>query len=230
MWSFNRHDLVWLSYEGRAFALSAIENCIPAADDGLIKEVIQGAVPIPAIVRRQDTLEDGLLCVGFSSPRIIDGVRLRVSCKVPLDCIVAHKTPFDVVQIKTVDFPAHEIIKTLVDEGRKYRIQVGCFGSAALQMVTGLSYWQKNSDVDIYLRHWGSWQELEQFFGKLLAIENQSGVTIEAELESAGGYGIKLSELFLEGKSVLGKGLYDVVLIPKSDITEQLSCFCSQPD
>ena len=210
---YKRHDLVWLSEEGKKFALRNIRDCIPVVDEKIIEETILSG--IPAIIRRQEKAEDGLLCIGFSSPRIIDGVRLRIGCKTPPDCIVQHKTPFDVASREAGDFPAYALIKALSAEGGKHHIQVGCFGSAALQMVTGLRYWKENSDLDIYLVNNGNQNDLEQFYTRLLEYEKKFGVSIDAEIEYPGQYGVKLKELFSEGKWVLGKGLYDAVLLEK---------------
>jgi hypothetical protein len=87
-----------------------------------------------------------------------------------------------------------------------------------LQLVTGLQYMQEKSDLDIYLRHLGSGRELTLFYKQLVFIEEQFGVTFDAEIECHGEYGVKLKELFGPGKTVLGKGLYDVALLEKSSL------------
>ena len=218
---FRRHDLVWLSGKGREYVLHNIQNCIPLIDKNKIREAILCEPQIPAIVRRQETGKNNLLYIGFSFPEVIDGVRLRISSKTPLDCIIKHTPPFDLALYDKKNSPFPEILDALVSAGDKFKVQVGCFGSAALQMVTGLPYIQKNSDLDIYLRHSGTFQELEQFFARLVALEKQSGVIIDAEIEFQCQYGVKLKELFAEGKTVLGKGLYDVALLRKEDIAKK---------
>ena len=225
---YQRHDLVWLSDAGKDHALRNIQNCIPSVNEREKTELILSVPPIPAIVRRQETPEDGMLCVGFSSPRIIDGVRLRIGCKVPLDCVIEHKTPFDVVKCEAKDVSVYgkirckkrELLEVFVDAGNRHHIQVGCFGSAALQMATGLPYWQEKSDLDIYLRRQGTRHELDQFFQQLIEYEERFGVTIGAEIEFPGQYGVKLKELYGPGKTVLGKGLYDVRLLEKGNFPE----------
>ena len=221
---YNRHDLLWLSEAGRDYALHNIESCIPLMDNkdidnDEIRTLILGPPQIPAIVRRQEAAEKGFLQVGFSSPTVIDGVRLRIGSKVPVNCIKRHITPFDVVDdtIKNKNSPSSvfKILKALVDAGSKNNIQVGCFGSAALQIVTGLEYWRENSDLDIYLRCGETRQNIEPFYRKLLKLEEQFGITMDAEIEFPGRYGVKLKELFAPGKWVLGKGLYDVALQKK---------------
>jgi phosphoribosyl-dephospho-CoA transferase len=174
--------------------------------------------PVPAIVRRQEPEADDLLCVGFSFPRIIEGTRLRLSARVPPDCVVRHKTPFDVLEYDTCRLPAKEALRALADAGNKFHTRIGLFGSAALQLVTGLPYMQKESDLDIYLRHSGSGRELAQFYKQLVFIEEQSGVTVDAEIECHEQYGVKLKELFSPGKTVLAKGLYDVALLEKGSL------------
>jgi len=213
---FKRHDLAWLSDTGLDYAASAIQNSIPHVTGKELRAMLFSSPPIPAIVRRQESTEDELLCVGFSFPNIIDGMRLRLSTKVPPDCVVRHNTPFDILEYETGGLPCKEAVRALVDAGNKYHTQVGLFGSVALQLATGLQYLRKNSDIDIYLRYLGNGQELALFYKQLTNIEEQFGVIIDAEIEFHEQYGIKLKELFGPGKTVLGKGLYDVTLLEKT--------------
>jgi len=215
MTAYKRHDLVWLSDAGLDCAAHNIQNCIPHETDKELRALLFSSPPVPAIVRRQESTEDDLLCVGFSFPRIIDGTRLRLSTKVPLDSVVRHKTPFEILKYETDNLPGKEAVRALMDAGNMYHTKVGLFGSAALQLATGLPYWQTNSDLDIYLRHFGSGQELTLFYKQLAFIEGQFDVTIDAEIEYQEQYGVKLKELFGLGKTVLGKGLYDVTLLEK---------------
>jgi phosphoribosyl-dephospho-CoA transferase len=217
---YKRHDLVWLSDAGLDYALKNIQNCIPIEIEAIekkLRSVLFSAPPIPAIVRRQEEANGPLraLCVGFSFPEIIDGTRLRFASKVPLDCVIKHETPFDVLEYDEFNLPDKEAIKVLKDIGNKYHTRVGLFGSAALQLVTGLPYRQKKSDLDVYLLHDGSEGDLAHFFRQLSLIEERYYIKIDAELECRGEYGVKLKELFGPGKTVLGKGLYDVILLEK---------------
>ena len=175
-----------------------------------------GKPQIPAIVRRQENAAGNTLCIGYSSPFFIDGVRLRIGSKVPFDSVIDHKTPFDAVNCNEKNLPCFKTLEALLEAGGKYNVQVGCFGAAALQIITGLEYLRKESDLDIYLRHSGGREELEGFFAKLISFEKQFGVIIDAEIEYQGQYGVKLKELFGPGKTVLGKGLYDVLLLDKA--------------
>jgi len=212
---YKRHDLVWLSDAGKDYALRNIQSCVPPVSDREKNDLIFSSVPIPAIVRRQETAEGGPLCVGFSSPRIIDGMRLRIGSRVPLDYITERKTPFDVAKYEKSHLPHCEILQALIDAGKERNVEVGCFGSIAMQIVTKLVYCQEKSDLDIYLRLHGSRQDMEQFFSQLLEFERQFGVTTDPEIEF-GDYGVKLKEIFTPGKTMLGKGLYDVTLLDKS--------------
>jgi phosphoribosyl-dephospho-CoA transferase len=171
---------------------------------------------VPAIVTRQDAEEPDTLRVGFSSPRVIDGLRLRIASRVPPDCVTGSKTPFDIIEGGEKYAHNDAALAALMEAGDRYHTRVGCFGSVALQMVTGLPYRNGNSDLDLYLRHEGSREELELFFQSLLDIERGSGVQIDAEIEYRGQYGVKLKELFGTGTSVMGKGLYEVALLPRS--------------
>jgi len=213
---YKRHDLVRLSNAGLNYAARNIINCIPPTGDNEMRALLFSTPSVPAIVRRQDAAENGLLCVGFSFPVIIEGTRRRISSIVPQDCIIGHITPFDAVQLDKGSLPDKEAILAIMDAGNKYHTRVGLFGSAALQLVTGLQYRQKKSDIDIYLLHQGSATELTLFYQQLTVIEEEFYVSIDAEIECRGGYGVKLKELFGPGKTVLAKGLYDVILLEKA--------------
>jgi len=212
--AYKRHDLVWLSEAGRDYALRNMEDCIPKLNDRDRDTLISSAPALPAIVRRQEAPDDGFLCIGFSFPGIIEGVRLRISSRVPSDCIVMRKTPFDIAQCAKNN-PDYEILQALMDAGNNFHVQTGCFGSTALELATGLPYRHKDSDLDIFLCHYGSRRDLEMFHARLLELEARFGITIDAEIEYMEQYGIKLKELFTAGKTVLGKGLYDVALFDK---------------
>ena len=213
---YKRHDLVWISDAGREYALRRTHSCIPPVDGELIRALLFASPPVPAIVRRQDAAEAGLLGVGFSFPRRIDGLRLRAASAVPPDCVIQRKTPFDAACGDPKNAPQGAALAALTEAGGRYHTRVGCFGSTALWMATGLPYLRRNSDLDVYLRHEGSWEELEQFFRALLEIERRSGVPIDAEIEYLGQYGVKLRELFGKGTTVMGKGLYETALLPRT--------------
>jgi phosphoribosyl-dephospho-CoA transferase len=222
--AYKRHDLLWLSDAGRHYALRHVQSCIPRVDDAAIRALLCASPPVPAIVTRQDAAEPDTLRVGFSFPRVIDGLRLRIAARVPPDCVTGSKTPFDVADggagdgTNAPDGAALDgsPLATLIAAGNRCHTRIGCYGSVALQMVTGLPYRNGNSDLDLYLRHEGSREELELFFQSLLDIERGSGVRIDAEIEYRGQYGVKLKELFGTGASVMGKGLYEVALLPKT--------------
>lgn len=213
---YKRHDLVWISGAGREYVLAHRRRCVPPVSDGDLRELLCSSPPIPAIVSRQEPAAAGLLCVGFSFPRVIDGLRLRLASAVPLDCVLKRETPFDLAAGDKTRLPRGAPLEALMEAGGRYHTRIGCFGSAALQLATGLPYLNHNSDLDVYLRHEGTWEELELFFQSLLAIEKRSGVKIDAEIEYLGQYGVKLRELFGTGTTVMGKGLREVVLLRKS--------------
>ena len=233
MMLYKRHDLVWLSDAGKDHALRNIQECIPKVNDKEINELVFPVPQIPAIIRRQENadteslltdmgnpLADAqLICIGFSSPKIIDGVRLRISSMVPSDCIIKHITPFDVVEFDKKKLPCGELLEKLIETGRNYNIKVGCFGAVAMQLATGLPYLHEKSDLDVYLRGEGRRRDLSLFFVRLSELEEQFNITIDAEIEYF-GYGVKLKELFATGNTVLAKGSYDVVLLDKRSFPE----------
>ena len=216
MMQYKRHEFIWLSDTGKDYALRNIISCVPTVSEGEKRDLIFSIPSIPCIVGRQERAEEKHLYVSFSSPNIIDGVRLRIGSKVPFNCIAKSKTPFDVVKSGNRHLLDYKALEALIETGNKYHIQVGCFGYTALQLITGLPYRNENSDLNIYIRHSGSRQELEQFYTRLSEYETEFNIKIDAEIEYLGEYGIKLKELFIPGKTIMAKGLYDVVLLEKT--------------
>jgi phosphoribosyl-dephospho-CoA transferase len=213
---YKRHDLVWINDAGREYVLSRRGQSVPPVSNGELRTLLYSSPSIPAIVSRQEAAEAGPLRVGFSFPRIIDGLRLRLASAVPPDCVLKRNTPFDLARGDAIPLPVGGALAALMEAGARHHTRVGCFGSAALQLATGLPYLNHHSDLDVYLRHEGNREELELFFQSLLAIEQGSGVKIDAEIEYLGQYGVKLKELFGKGTTVMGKGLAEVVLLPKT--------------
>jgi phosphoribosyl-dephospho-CoA transferase len=215
MKTYKRHDLVWISGKGKDFAVENIQSCIPPVTENEIRDFLFSLPPLPAIVTRQDERKSKFINIGFSFPRIIGGVRLRVRSKIPFDCITERKTPFDVA-LCVDNSPFSEILNRLIHAGSACKTKVGFFGSAALQIVTGLSYIQNNSDIDLYIRHLGNCDDLAKFFETILKIEEHFKISVDAEIEYRKKYGVKLKELFGPGKTVLGKGLYEAALLEKN--------------
>ena len=227
---FKRHNLVWLSDEGRELALRNIQFCYPPIPAEAAKKAIFSVPRIPGIVRRNENAETlaqkktviskaaDMLYLGFSFPEIIDGSRLRIGTSVSPDYVTKHITPFDVAKYDLSAFPFRDALLELLDESKKHRVQLGCFGAAALQLVTGLPYLREKSDLDIYLRRYGTKEELDAFFNGLLAIEKKFKIVIDAEIEVLTQYGVKLKEMYTTCETVLGKGLSYVVLLQKSEL------------
>jgi phosphoribosyl-dephospho-CoA transferase len=219
---FKRHDLVWLDRKGKNWALGHIQSAIPAADPGKIEALIFSSPPIPAIVCSQFQVTAGLLRIGFSSPEILEGLRFRVSAEVPRQHIVKHRSPFQVIQKNRNNLPDYTVLETLRAAGRRCHTVVGLYGSAALELATGLPYRRKDSDLDLYIRHRGTWAELSRFYEILLECESAFQLSIDGEIECPGRYGVKLKELFAPGTTVLGKGQRGIVLLDKGKLRSGL--------
>ena len=94
-------------------------------------------------------------------------------------------------------------------------ITIGVIGSAGLEIATGLPYTDEASDLDMLLKP-APHRLLAEFYRE--AKEMYPRLVLDFEVELPNGYGTKLAELFMDGRSVLGKSVCDVRLLQKEDI------------
>ena len=92
-------------------------------------------------------------------------------------------------------------------------------GSAALELATGLPYTDEASDIDILLKP-APYDKLLDFYRT--AKENFGEIPMDFELDLPNGYGVKLAEVFMDTKTVLGKSLDNVEILNRKDIMQYL--------
>ena len=215
---FSRHDMLVLDDAARAYAQMAAPPLNPTLSESLIKEVIRS--DIPAIVRRQDATGDaGILQVGFSSHLYREGTRVRIASAIPVNGVREIISPFDLFSRHRSSPPApfHHMLEDLCRLATKTAVELGLYGSFALELLTGLPYTTSASDVDLCLRA-GSRSALSSFHEAVTILEKRCGRHFDIELLCRDGTCLKLAELFSGQKTVLCKGLYGAELRPISQL------------
>lgn len=213
-----RHDMLRLDSKGMAFALDSARSRNPRLGEQALRRLF--AAGIPAIVCRQERPIQCFVQVGFSAWWQEGGTRFRAGAVVPVACITEIITPFQAVERAAAGSSGTKeaALAALRQEGTAYGLDVGIYGSYALEVLTGYPYTTPESDLDIYVRPSEGRPELEGFFSAAQKIEQAYGVAFDMEAEW-GAYGVKLKELLSEQKTVLGKGLYGAELLKRTDLT-----------
>jgi phosphoribosyl-dephospho-CoA transferase len=227
-----RHDHVYISEGGADLLLQSAGMCStdedmrPIARDFLLRAISSDA-RIPGIVRREESLPEGMIAVGFVLPRWHEGRRVRIAGLTRPEFILEAESPVEVIK-RVPDRPrtacmraAAEIKKYAADSG----ISIGILGSAALETVTGLPYTNAQSDIDLLLC--GCTEgEIHEAYGKIGERIRPLGLPmdrVDMEVELANGYGIKARELFMDTRTILGKSLTDVRLLERDLLRAMLN-------
>lgn len=176
---------------------------------------------VPGIVRREDTApRPGEIAVGFTSETSGAMGRLRLAGFVLPGEVLRTRTPVDVLQaaLGSASFsrtPALQALEAIVSCGL-HETRVGVWGSAGLELATGRKYTHNMSDLDVQLQPQTdlSRELLEEWHARILIVERRFEIRIDAEIQLENGYGISLKECCKNTKTVLGKGLLDVRLLP----------------
>ena len=213
----SRHDLAMAEWD------STLIDAIPHA--GLRDLVAKGR--IPGIVRRDEAnplstgapfyTEHDIVPVGFVYPYREDGMRIRHPARIAGSAILRITTPYEVASL---DYehrtPALKALGAL-----SARHPLGVWGSAALEIVTGLPYTDSLSDVDLLVRGCCA-EELFELSRDVTATESELGIRIDVEISLNNGYGINLKEYNSSSPEVLAKGVSDVILLNREAIDSLL--------
>lgn len=213
---FNRHNLVYMSGNGRKAALAYAKSIVPDAAQTTLRKLILSDVP--AIIKRQEDCPENHIEVGFSAPLISDGVRFRVGTAIPENTVIQVLTPFDVYKRYEAPQRMAQPLNSLWLSAKNAGFHLGVYGSLAMEMATGLPYLHERSDIDIYIKAAVSSPDYYAFYAQMRDIERKFGIAVDCEFEYNDFYGIKLKELFAGQKRVLAKGFNGVFLIGTSQI------------
>ncbi|MGM9583719.1 MAG: malonate decarboxylase holo-[acyl-carrier-protein] synthase [Phascolarctobacterium sp.] len=218
-----RHNLVFVSQRGKDKIWQELAPKYQGNELELVRDVLQGSRSIPGFIRRDDE-RPGCVAIGFVHQKRLQGNRIRIAAFTELQDIDAIMNPYEVMQRKafTVEEPTHciETVLKLYALADKFDLQVGVLGSAALELATGLPYTDEASDVDLLLKP-APYERLLDFYRT--AKENFCDVPMDFELDLPNGYGVKLAEVFMDTKTVLGKSLDNVDILSRKDVMKFLT-------
>ncbi|MGA3174301.1 MAG: malonate decarboxylase holo-[acyl-carrier-protein] synthase [Syntrophorhabdales bacterium] len=226
--SWKRHTLVDVSDAGRRAILDELAGNCPGWRS-YREKVARVLLPelagarIPGIVRREDgPPREACVPVGFSDPRSTKGRRLRIAAFARLKDVAAVTSPYDVLSFpvprRTASTAALEVAKA---KAASLGLVMGVWGSAAMELYTGLPYIGQASDLDLIVAA-APREKLSDFAWQIESIGERFGLRIDVEVDLTNGYGVQLKELLGSGRTVLGKGISAVALFPRQQIVNEL--------
>lgn len=217
-----RHDLVFISQAGKDKIWEELSDQYQGRELSMVRDVLLGANDIPGFVRRSDERPKEV-ALGFVHPQRINGNRIRIAAFTGVENVEIIMTPYEVMQRKVFTIKGAtrciETIIALYALADEFDLQIGVLGSAALELATGLPYTDEGSDVDVLLKP-APYDRLLDFYRT--AKENFSDIPLDFELDLPNGYGVKLAEVFMDTKTLLGKSLDSVNILYRKDIIQYL--------
>lgn len=217
-----RHDLVFISQAGKDKIWEELSDQYQRRELSMVRDVLLGANDIPGFVRRSDERPEEV-ALGFVHPQRINGNRIRIAAFTGVENVEIIMTPYEVMQRKVFTIKGAtrciETIIALYALADEFDLQIGVLGSAALELATGLPYTDEGSDVDVLLKP-APYDRLLDFYRT--AKENFSDIPLDFELDLPNGYGVKLAEVFMDTKTLLGKSLDSVNILYRKDIIQYL--------
>ncbi len=217
-----RHDLVFISQAGKDKIWEELSDQYQGRELSMVRDVLLGANDIPGFVRRSDERPEAV-ALGFVHPQRINGNRIRIAAFTGVENVEIIMTPYEVMQRKVFTIKGAtrciETIIALYALADEFDLQIGVLGSAALELATGLPYTDEGSDVDVLLKP-APYDRLLDFYRT--AKENFSDIPLDFELDLPNGYGVKLAEVFMDTKTLLGKSLDSVNILYRKDIIQYL--------
>lgn len=214
-----RHDLLYLSAEGKR--LAGLHCSSDLSEDSMLWEQF---FRLPAICKAQSGLaKPGWVEIGFSFPIRTDSGRKRMASQVPQSEITQICTPWQAIQF-AVDQKGvvRDFLLAIQSASEGADIQLGLFGSAALEAVTGLPYLHGKSDIDLVLRP-APEDSLRAFMRRLSDVEQRLDIHADIEVMFASGKYVKLKELLGGQSTALVKGSHNPQLMSCQEIWKALS-------
>lgn len=223
--NWKRHTLLDISDAGRMTMLTEL-----AGNDPLLREKFGGLlVPeragarIPGIVRREELApRPGSVAVGFSGPTAGENGRLRLATFAYLEDILKATSPYELLSLQIPPrTPANRALTAAIATAGTLGINIGVWGSAALELYTGLHYTHNGSDLDLLVQP-APIEMLRRFLKDILELEERHSLRIDVEVDLADGYGVHLKELLGKSRTVIGKSLTGVELLYREQILYDL--------
>jgi phosphoribosyl-dephospho-CoA transferase len=226
--NWKRHTMVDISDSGREAILAELAGT--GANSATLKERLGrvllpelAGARIPGIVRREEAAPRlGCVPVGFSEPISNHSERLRLAAFARLQDVVRAVSPYEVISLpipqRTAGTEALIIAKARADS---LGLTLGVWGSAAMELFTGLPCTRKDSDLDLLVAA-ASEERLSLFMAEIETLEERFSLRIDVEVDLPNGYGVQMKELLGEGHTVLGKSIADVALLPRDQTLAEL--------
>ena len=159
--------------------------------------------------------------VGFSSPSKTGWpTSSGLPAFVPPEEVVGRTTPY---QLAARDFaprmPCLNVLADLKPMAMDSGICLGVWGSAGLEIYTGLPCTDPESDLDLLVAA-AKYSDIIMFSRKAVSVADRHGCRLDLELDLMNGYGVKFQEVFQGADPILGKSLENVAMIPRLSIME----------
>jgi phosphoribosyl-dephospho-CoA transferase len=226
--NLKRHTLIDVSDAGRECILaelagSGTTRAILREKFGRILLPELAGIRVPGIVRREEVSpRSGCVPVGFCEPISRGEGRLRLAAFARLEDVVRVISPYELVLLpicrRTASTAALIAAKTCA---KALDLVLGVWGSAAMELYTGLPCTHEGSDLDLLLAA-ASLKKLSRFMDEIIFLEERFALRIDVELELPNGYGVHLQELLGQGHTVIGKSITGVALFSREQMLAEL--------
>jgi phosphoribosyl-dephospho-CoA transferase len=223
--NWKRHTLIDISDAGRKAILSELagDNSMLRAKLGDLLLPEKGGVRIPGIVRREEVApRSGCVAVGFCGQATGGNGRFRLAAFANLEDVLQVTTPYELLA-QTIPLRTHSTraLASAATLAGVLGIDLGVWGSAALELYTGLPYTHNGSDLDLLVAA-APRETLYRFLKDIKKLEECFALRIDTEVDLQSGYGVQLKELLGQTRTVIGKGLTEVELLSRERILADL--------
>jgi phosphoribosyl-dephospho-CoA transferase len=226
--NLKRHALIDVSDAGRERILAELAG--NGTDRTLLREKFgrvllpeRAGVRVPGVVRREEIVpRSGCVPVGFCEPVSCGEGRLRIAAFARPEDVVRVSSPYEIISMpisqRTTSIAALFAVRPYA---KALGLVLGVWGSAAMELYTGLPCTHEGSDLDLLVAA-ASRKRLYCFMDKIKLMEGRFELRIDVELELPNGYGVHLKELLGQGRTVLGKSIDGVALFSRKQMLAEL--------
>ena len=219
---FRRHDLIWFTSTGWE------EVCAQLNLEQQAALQTWRAGDFPAIVRRRDAdAADNDICIGFALPPQ-NGQRLRIAARVRSTHVTEHQSPLALnAVIPQAAIRWRDELRALQNEATLHGLRFRVYGSLALQFLTGQSYLQEGSDIDLLLAP----HSQEQLSAAMKLLRHyQQRLPLDGEIVFPGDWSVAWKEWLIaeqmpapaSAQRVLVKDLRSVRLMNRDELLRSL--------
>ncbi len=225
--NLKRHTFLDISDAGRQAILAELTG--NGANSHMLRETYGRVIlpqlagfRVPGVVRRENTtFRPGYIPVGFSEPQPAER-RLRIAAFTWVEDIIRINNPYEIASLpiprQTASTEAFVVAKACAE---LLNLPLGVWGSAALELYTGFPCIGPGSDLDLIIGS-APLEHLSWFMNTIKDAEKHFALRIDVELDLPTGYGVQLKELLGTGRTVLGKSISGVDILPREQILAEL--------